>query len=146
MLSGLPAACLLLCTASHLQDGSPIIHMQVLRSQLKPGTAVSILAAADQFDCSELYQEAVSHQLAVCSSVMGPSLYMLILNCLVAQYDMVRTHFDVISTSPEFAAEVQQLPLRVLLQLLQHTGLQTASEAPVLEVCPRLVLASLSIG
>ena len=52
------------------------------------------------------------------------------------QSALTRTHFDAISTSDSFASEVQQLPVRALVQLLEHAGLQTESEAPVLKVHP----------
>ena len=42
----------------HLTSQSTIL-VQVLRAQLKTSTAVSILAAADQHDCGDLYMEAV---------------------------------------------------------------------------------------
>lgn len=140
---GIPAqkaACCQVGTAAYLRGhlqgcaaACSLSRVQVLRSQLKPGTAVSILAAADQYDCSELYQQAVRPPHT--QSCHCPSSFIMYVSLLLAsQHEVVRTHFDVISTSPDFSAEVQQLPLRVLLQLLEHTGLQTASEAPVLEV------------
>ena len=53
---------------------------------------------------------------------------------------LARTHFDAVSASATFGAEVQQLPVRVLVQLLEHAGLQTASEAPVLRARPHMSL------
>ena len=50
------------------------------------------------------------------------------------QSALARTHFDAVSATDTFGAEVQQLPVHVLLQLLEHAGLQTASEGPVLKV------------